>query len=165
MAVTAMDGKKYVDLKGGINYDVGEIDRSIAAGDVRSGKVIKEEIDGYTVMSSGLKRVNTTEQHMLFLEAQSSASIKKEYTWNVDLAAAEGASVDPEIEKERKRLAKEAEKKRRAERSRLRRENTLKSNQMEKDAVFGKYAVQTDDDMAEDLEDAEDMLSQLLGGP
>ena len=40
MTPTAARAAEYVDLKGGINYDVGAIDRSHKAGDVRSGKVI-----------------------------------------------------------------------------------------------------------------------------
>lgn len=160
IAVTAANGKKYVDPKGGINYDLGIIDRSIAMGDKRSGKIVVEQKgtgaregysnDGLTKMASGLERVNTTEQHLNFLEAQSKFSKKKEYSWDVDLAAAEGASVDAEIEKERQRLAKESAARKAAEAKRIKAANAARAKAIEKDAVHGKYATIVDDDIMDE---------------
>lgn len=158
--VISTDGKAYTDHKGGINYDVGIIDRSIKMGDQRSGKIVVEQKgsgaregfsnDGQTVYASGLKRVNTTEQHLNFLEAQSKHSVKKEYSWDVDLNAAEGASVDPEVEKQRQRLAKESAAKKAAEAKRIAKENAAKMKALEKDAVHGKYATIVDDDIMDE---------------
>jgi hypothetical protein len=151
VGVKAMDGKTYVDPTGGINYDLGIIDRSVKMGDKRSGKiVINDANDGITQFSSGLVRNNTTEQHLLYLEAQSKHSVKKEYTWDVELAAADGASVDPEIEAERQRLAKESEARKAANKAKLKRQNTERKLKMEKDAVHGKYATIVDDDIMDE---------------
>ena len=71
---------------------------------MRSGKIVLNDADdGMLEFSSGMKTVNNHENYMKFLEAQSSQSKKKEYSWDVDLAAAEGVSVDASIEKERQR--------------------------------------------------------------
>ena len=106
--------------------------------------------DGQTVYASGLKRVNTTEQHLNFLEAQSKHSVKKEYSWDADLAAAEGASVDPEIEKQRQRLAKESAARKAAEKKRIAAANAKAAKEREKDAVHGKYATIVDDDIMDE---------------
>ena len=158
--VVSTDGKAYTDHKGGINYDVGIIDRSHKMGDVRSGKIVIEQAgsgaregfaqDGQTVYASGLKRINTTEQHMNFLEAQSKHSVKKEYTFDVDIAAADGASVDPEIEKQRQRLAKESAARKAAEERRIAKANRDAAKAREKDAVHGKYATIVDDDIMDE---------------
>ena len=158
--VVSTDGKAYTDHKGGINYDVGIIDRSVKMGDVRSGKIVIEQAgsgaregfaqDGQTVYASGLKRINTTEQHMNFLEAQSKHSVKKEYTFDVDIAAADGASVDPEIEKQRQRLAKESAARKAAEERRIAKANRDAAKAREKDAVHGKYATIVDDDIMDE---------------
>lgn len=160
VAVVSTDGKAYTDHKGGINYDIGIIERNHAMGDQRSGKIVIEQKgsgaregfsnDGQTVYASGLKRVNTTEQHLNFLEAQSKHSVKKEYSWDADLAAAEGASVDPEIEKQRQRLAKESAARKAAEKKRIAAANAKAAKEREKDAVHGKYATIVDDDIMDE---------------
>ena len=160
VGVKSKDGKVYTDPTGGINYDLGIIERNHAMGDKRSGKIVVEQKgsgaregysnDGLTKMASGLERVNTTEQHLNFLEAQSKFSKKKEYTWDVDLAAAEGASVDAGIEKERQCLAKESRERKAAEARRIREANKARATALEKDAVHGKYAVIVDDDIMDE---------------
>jgi len=146
-----MDGKEYIDHKGGINYDLGDIDRTFKAGDVRSGKVILNDgDDGIMEFASGMKRMNTHENYMKFLEAQSKASVKKEYTWDVDLNAAEGASVDAKVEAERRRLAKESRERKAKEEARIKKENQKNAKARENDAVFGQYALIVDDDIMDE---------------
>lgn len=149
--VKSMDGKEYIDLKGGINYDVGEINRSYKAGDVRSGKIVLNDADdGMLEFASGMKTVNNHENYMKFLEAQSSQSKKKEYSWDVDLAAAEGVSVDASIEKERQRLAKESRERKAKEAAKIAKQNKAIADAREKDAVTGQYALIVDDDIMDE---------------
>ena len=149
--VTAMDGKKYIDAKGGINYDVGEINRNYKAGDARSGKVIlNNDGDGMTEFASGLKRFNAHEQYMKHLEAQDKYSQHVEYTFDVDLKAAEGKSVDANIERERVRLAKESKAREAARQAKMAKENAKRAAKLEKDAVHGKYATIVDDDIMDE---------------
>jgi len=149
--VKSTDGQEYIDHKGGINFDVGMIDRTHGMGDARSGKIVVEDMsDGVSTFASGLKRINTTESHQQYLEAQSKYSVKKEYTFNVDLKAAEGASVDAEIEKKRQELAARSRARKAAEKKRIQEENARMKAERELDAVKGEYALIVDDDIMDE---------------
>ena len=85
--------------------------------------------------ASGMKRFNATESYMKHLEAQGKQSRQQEYSWDVELKAADGASVDPAVERERQRLAKQSAERKAKEEARIKRENARNAAEREKDAV------------------------------